>query len=224
MTRVRLLDLLSAALVGTLSLAALLLGAQPSLAAADDPEPEVSDQVEPTPATDPMHQRWDRLLGVELTGGVDTPYGVVGASLLAQPLRNLRIDLGGGVSRDGARVAGGLSLVLPQDHFALVLRAGAAGGPLTWDSSDRAVHIHRYYSFAAYFDWSLGLEYRFDEGILLRLYAGGETVLNSASDSCVATAPDTTTGLEGNCVNALGDHPSRLYIGLSVGYMFDIFL
>ncbi len=218
MTRARLLDLLSTALVGT----ALLAGA-PSLAAADDPEPEVSDQEEPTtPASDPMHLRWDRMLGVELTGGVDTPYGVIGGALLVEPLRNLRIDLGGGVSRDGARVAGGIGLVLPQDHFALVLHMGAAGGPLTWDS-DRAVHIHRYWSFAAFFNWSLGLEYRFDEGVLLRLYAGGETVLNSAHDSCSETGADTTTGLTANCVTSLGDHPSRLYVGLSVGYMFDIY-
>ncbi len=205
MTRLRLLALL------------LVTFAMPSMALADDPEPEVSDQVEAPATTDPMHLVWDRLLGVEITGGMDTPYGVVGGALLVQPVRNLRLDVGGGVSRDGGRVAGGATLVLPQDHFGLLIRLGFAGGPLTWDNG-RETQIRRTWGFAAFLDWSLGLEYRFDEGVLIRLYAGVETALNPSADTCTATTttPETVCGLG-------VDHPARLFGGLSVGYMFDFY-
>jgi len=213
MTRLRLLTLLLGCSLG----AAQLVGA-PSIALADDPEPEVSDQVEEPATADPMHLNWDRLLGIEITGGVDTPFGVIGGAILVQPIRNLRIDVGGGASRDGGRFAGGVTLVLPQDHFALLMRVGAAGGPLTWDEG-RETQVHRSWSLAAFLDTSLGLEYRFDMGILVRLYAGVETTLNSTADTCGATTstPETT------CSIAVHDHPSRLFGGLSVGYMFDIY-
>lgn len=221
MTRLRLLALL-------LSLPFGALAFSPSVALADDPEPEVSDQVEEPAGPDPMHLRWDRLLGLELTGGIDSPYGVVGAGILVSPLRFLRIDLGGGVSRDGARLAGGVSVVLPQDHFALVLRVGASGGPLTWDGDYAAdpaagsptqtpviAHQHRYWGFAAFFDTSIGLEYRFDEGVLLRLSAGIETTLNDTADACASDG--------GACLGTVHDHPARIWGALSVGYMFDIY-
>lgn len=211
MTRLRLLALL---------LVAFALPATPSIVLADDPEPEVSDQTgeEPT-AADPMHLRWDRLLGVALTGGWDTPYGVIGGQLLVQPIRNLRIDLGGGVSREGGRVAGGVTLVLPQDHFALLMRVGFAGGPLQWDEG-RDTQIHRAWDFAAFLDTNLALEYRFDEGILIQLAFGVETTLNDSATSCsaVSATPETV------CSDAtIHDHPARLFGGLTVGYMFDFY-
>ncbi len=212
MTRLRLLALMS------VSLGAAQFVGMPALVLADDPEPEVSDQVEEPQTADPMHLRWDRLLGVELTGGVDTPFGVIGGAILVQPIRNLRLDVGGGVSRDGGRVAGGVTLVLPQDHFALLMRIGFAGGPLTWNEG-RETQVHRSWDFAAFLDTSLGLEYRFDEGVLIRLYAGVETTLNDAANSCsaISATPETI------CATAVHDHPARLFAGLSVGYMFDIY-
>jgi hypothetical protein len=213
MTRLRLLALLLGSLLGTAQLVGL-----PALASADDPEPEVSDQVEEPAAVDPLHRVWDRLLGVELTGGVDTPFGVIGGAILVQPIRNLRLDIGGGASRDGGRFAGGATVVLPQDHFALMMRLGFAGGPLTWDEG-RETQIHRSWGLAAFLDTSIGLEYHFDEGVLIRLYAGVETTLNSSADTCSATSatPETI------CGSAVHDHPARLFGGLSVGYMFDIY-
>jgi hypothetical protein len=226
MTRLRLLALLLLLPFGTLAFAHCVL--YPSVALADDPEPEVSDQVEEPAGPDPMHLRWDRLLGLELTGGIDSPYGVAGAGILVSPIRFLRIDLGGGVSRDGARLAGGVSLVLPQDHFALVIRVGASGGPLGWDGDYTTdpppgsttqtpvlAHEHRYWSFAAFFDTSLGLEYRFDEGVLIRLSFGVQTTLNDTADACAADG--------GACMGTVHDHPARLWGALSVGYMFDIY-
>lgn len=213
MTRLRLLALLLGSSLGIAQVVGM-----PALASADDPEPEVSDQVEEPATADPMHLNWDRMLGVELTGGMDTPYGVIGGAILVQPIRNLRLDLGGGVSRDGGRFAGGASLVLPQDHFALMMRVGFAGGPLTWDEG-RETQIHRSWGLAAFLDTSLGLEYHFDEGILIRLYAGVETTLNSTADSCSTT----TTTPETICGAAVHDHPARLFVGLSVGYLFDIY-
>lgn len=216
MTRLRLLALL----LGSSLVAAPILAA-PATALADDPEPEVSDQVDGDTATtppDPMHLVWDRLLGVEITGGVDTPFGVIGGAVLIQPIRNLRLDIGGGASRDGGRFAGGVTLVLPQDHFALLIRAGVAGGRLTWDEG-RETQIHRTWDFAAFFDTSLGLEYHFDEGVLIRLYWGFETTMNSHADSCtpITDTPSTV------CSDGTQDHPARIFGGLSVGYMFDFY-
>ena len=209
-----------------LRLLALLLSTSffgvPSLALADDPEPEVSDQVEEPAGPDPMHQRWDRLLGAELVGGVDTPFGVVGGALDVTPFRFLRLDLGGGVSRDGGRFAGGVSLVLPQDHFALSIRVGFAGGPLSWES-ERQVHIREYWGFAGFFNTQLALEYRFDEGISIRLFMGVETTLNDQSDACAQSASDPTNMLSAVCSPTAHFHPARLFAGLSVGYMFDIY-
>ena len=210
-----------------LTLAALFMGAfalvPTSIARADDPEPEVSDHVEEPTGPDPMHERWDRLLGVELVGGIDSPFGVIGAALDVQPLRFLRLDIGGGVSRDGGRLGGGASLVLPQDHFALTMRVGFAAGPLSWESGDRQVRIREYWGFAAFFDTSIGLEYRFDMGLTIRASLGVETALNAAADSCATSAPDPMTGLSGTCSPTSGHHPARLFLGLSVGYMFDIY-
>ncbi len=193
----------------------------PSVVRADDPEPEVSDEVDPQ--IDIMHHRWDRFIGVELTGGVEnTPVGIVGGSVLIQPHRMLRLDVGGGGSRDGARISGGVSIVLPQDHFALVIRLGFAGGPLSW-SSDRTPMITRYWDFAGFFNGTVGLEYRFDEGVLVRLFAGVETTLSPVSDRCVAEGPDAQ-GLSGVCAPGFSQTTARIFLGLSVGYMFDVIL
>jgi hypothetical protein len=219
MTRFRLLALLLTSLA---CVSSPILGS--SVAHADDPEPEVSDSEEPIdPQIDIMHRRWDRLIGVELTGGVEnTPYGIVGGAVLIQPHRMFRIDLGGGGSRDGARVGGGIGLVLPQDHFALTIRLGVAGGPLSWQS-DRGPASTRYWNFAAFFNGEVGLEYRFDEGVLVRLYGGVETTLNDTADSCVA-APGDGAQIGGVCSAFNNQHPARIFLGLSVGYMFDVIL
>ncbi len=212
MTRLRLLALLLSLPLGALAFS-------PSVVLADDPEPEVSDQVEEPAGPDPMHLRWDRLLGVALTGGVDTPYGVIGGQVLVQPIRYLRLDVGGGVSRDGARLAGGATLVLPQDHFALLMRVGFAGGPLSWNAGSDT-QIRRYWSFAAFLDTSLALEYRFDEGVLIQLSFGVETTLNSQSDACATV---TSTGETVCTDSSVHDHPARLFGGITVGYMFDFY-
>jgi hypothetical protein len=146
----------------------------------------------------------------------------VGGELLVSPLRMLRLDIGGGVSRDGGRFGGGAAVILPQDHFAFMLRIGFAGGPLSWES-ERQVHIREYWGFAGFFNAQLGLEYRFDEGILINLYGGVETTLNDHADSCSTSAPDPTNGFAATCSATTGHHPARLFLGVSVGYMFDIY-
>ena len=194
-----------------------------SVARADDPEPEVSDQEEVDPQVDIMHHRWDRLVGIELTGGVEnTPYGIIGGDVILQPHRLFRIDAGFGGSRDGIRVGGGVSLVMPQDHFALTIRLGLAGGPLTW-TSDRAPTSTRAWNFAPFFNGEVGLEYRFDEGVLVRFFAGVETTLVGRADSCIA-APADAQGLGGVCAPDNAQAPARVFLGLSVGYMFDVIL
>lgn len=175
-----------------------------------DPEPEVSEP-EPEVSTP---SPYDRILGVEIIGGFHTPYGLIGANLRLSPIDWLTIDAGAGVGIDGVRVAGGVGLVIPQDHFAFTVRLGAAGGPLSWESGGLQPQ-RRYWSFSAFIDASLGLEYRWDEGITGRIFVGVEDDVIDHADSCT-----TSSGSE--CDPALGSHPTRLYAGLAVGYMFDI--
>jgi len=178
-----------------------------------DPEPEVSDDPEPEVSTPPSP--YNRLVSVELIGGLDTPYGLIGGSVRLAPIDFLVIDAGAGVSRDGVRIAGGLSLVAPQDHLAFVVRLGVAGGPLDWESAGLQPQ-HRYWAFTAFIDASLGLEYRWDEGITGRIFAGVETDVIDTADSC------RFVDGSGDCDTSAGSHPTRLYIGLAIGYAFDI--
>lgn len=186
---------------------------------ADDPEPEVS-----TPA--PERTRWDRMLAVEVVGGVDTPYGLIGAAVVVSPIRNLALDLGGGYSRDGGRVAGGARLVLPHENAAFGLRVGFAGGPLTWQSAVAGQPAPlgsmpstgdstqtRTWDFVGFLDVSLSLEVRFDMGMYLRFDFGVEHSLAGA-DRCVET--------DGGTCTAGGYQPTRSYVGLALGYAFDI--
>lgn len=193
-----------------LLMALLALPIAPQLAFAD-PEPEVADP-EPEVA-DPSP--YDRMLGVELIGGYHTSYGLIGANLRFSPIDYLTIDAGAGVSIDGVRVAGGVGVVIPQDHFAFTFRLGAAGGPLSWDVGAQGEIQHRYWNFTAFIDASLGLEYRWDEGITGRIFVGVEDDVISRADSC-------TTASGGPCDPELGSHPTRIYVGLAIGYMFDI--
>ena len=62
--------------------------------AQEDPEPEVSSE---------PPSNYDRLLAIQVTGGLDTPLGVAGAAIEFAPVRYLAIYAGGGVSRSGAR-------------------------------------------------------------------------------------------------------------------------
>lgn len=195
-----------------LLLALLALPLAPGAASAD-PEPEVSDDPEPEVSTPPS--LYDRLLSVELIGGLDTPYGLIGGSVRLAPIDYLVIDAGLGVSRDGVRIAGGVSLVAPQDHFAFVVRIGAAGGPLEWESGGTQPQS-RYWSFSAFIDASLGLEYRFDEGITARILAGVENDIIEAADTCHFIEDGAPCDVAG------GTHPTRIYFGLAIGYAFDL--
>ena len=47
--------------------------------------------------------------------------------------------------------------------------------------------------------------------------------LNDRADSCVGTGPDGQ-GLSGLCAPGQNDLPARVFLGLSVGYMFDVIL
>jgi hypothetical protein len=175
-----------------------------------DPEPEVSDP-EPEVSTP---SPYDRMLGVELIGGFHTSYGLLGANVRLSPIEYLTFDAGAGVSIDGVRVAGGIAGVFPQDHFAFTFRLGAAGGPLSWETGGLQGE-RRYWSFTAFIDASMGLEYRWDEGITGRFFIGVEDDVIDRADAC--STPDG-----GACDPALGSHPTRLYAGLAIGYMFDI--
>ena len=185
----------------------------------EDPEPEVSDRA----------LLWGRLLAVELEGQIDGPLGVAGGMLIISPLEALAFELGGGVSRDGGRVAGGIRIMLPQDHFALMMRLGIDAGPETWDGqgqqgADSAGQSGRYtarrrWEFGAGMYADLGLQYRFDFGLYLGLNAGVDQAFTPTADSCevIDGGPDAPS-----VCSTDGFRPSRIYLGLQVGYAFDI--
>ncbi len=195
---------------------AVLGGARPVRADAPaeaDPEPEVSSQ----------DLLWNRLLAIELQGAVDGPLGVIGGTLVISPLTNLALEVGGGASRDGARVAGGFRVMLPQDHFALALRMGVAAGPLTWDTAGQymgtSYTARRRWEFQAGMYADIGLQYRFDMGLYIGLNGGVEAGFASTSDSCTVENPVQSGPTE--CTTG-GGRIARIYLGLSVGYAFDL--
>lgn len=198
------------------------------VAHADEPTPEVSDQAPArTPYEQGMHDRWDRMIQAELVGGADTPWGVVGGAVVFSPIANFALDVGGGASRDGARVATGARLVLSQDHFALVMRLGLAGGALNW-SGDSAPYRTRSWSFIGFLDADVGVEYRFDGGPLVRLFGGVETGLSDTAESCTDGARDEGpihAAVGDTCQQHLGEgaRPVRVYLGISIGYAFEVF-
>lgn len=192
-----------------------------------DPEPEVSSDPAESAEAAPR-DLWSRMIAVEITGGIDTPYGLVGGAIVITPFRNLALDLGGGVSRDGGRVAGGARLVLPHANGAFGMRVGFAGGPLTWDTAVHGTNVpgdptggertaHLTWDFVGFVDLSLSLEVRFDMGMYLRFEFGVEHALAGA-DSCVEN-------FEGMAVATCGRgvyQPTRSFVGLALGYAFDI--
>lgn len=187
---------------------------EPNTAA--DPEPEVSDQ----------QRLWGRLLAVELQGAIDGPLGVAGGTLIISPIAHLGLEIGGGVSRDGGRFAGGFRIMLPQDHFAVQLRMGVAAGPLTWDGTAEtdggtSYGVRRRWEFQAGMYADIGLQYRFDFGLYLGLNGGVEGSFTGTADNCSVTSEGA--GLPNTC-NVEGFRPIRIYLGLQVGYAFDILL
>ena len=175
----------------------------------EDPEPEVS-----TPGP------YSRMLAVAVNGGVDTPFGVVGGSVEFAPIEHLNIYAGGGVSRSGARVAGGLELRFPVHSTSFGVRAGVAGGPLSWDSRgavDGNVTVQRYWEFALFVHMGFTIEYRFDEGIFIRGMVGMEGLIAGDVTSCAAVDGSVCDPARGDLFN-----PMRGWAGLSVGYAFEL--
>lgn len=210
---------------------ALALAAAPfpgtSIVRADEPEPEVSSEPAESAEAAPR-DLWGRILAVELIGGVDTPYGVFGGAVVISPFRHLALDLGGGVSRDGGRVAGGARLVLPHANGAFGFRVGFAGGPLSWETPVPGTGgnvpgevgtpertARRTWEFVGFVDMSVQLEFRLDAGVYARFMFGVEHALAGA-DACVES------GAGGGACSPGSFQPMRTYVGLALGYAFDI--
>jgi len=175
----------------------------------EDPEPEVSV---PGP--------YSRMLAVAVNGGADTPFGVVGASVEFAPIEYLNIYAGGGVSRSGARVAGGVELRFPVHSTSFGFRGGVAGGPMNWNSNgsrDGNVTVERYWEFALFMHLGLTIEYRFDEGLFIRGMVGMEGLVAGDTTSCASS--DGTS-----CDPTRTDlfSPIRGWAGLAVGYAFEL--
>lgn len=179
----------------------------------EDPEPEVSD-AGPEEPTNP----YERMLAVSVTGGLDTPFGVVGGALEFAPVEFLNIYAGGGVGRSGARVAGGVSLRFPIHSTAFGVMTGVAGGPMDWDShAENGPAYHRYWEFAMFIHAAAFFEYRWDIGIFGRLQLGAEALIGGDVTECRASG-------DAVCDTARDDlaNPIRAWAGLSIGYAFEL--
>ena len=180
----------------------------------EDPEPEVSD-AGPEEPTNP----YERLLAVSVTGGLDTPLGVVGAAVEFAPVEFFNIYAGGGVSRDGARVAGGLSLRFPVHSTAFGFMAGVAGGPISWEGhfDDNGLGVHRYWEFAMFVHAAAFCEYRWDIGVFGRLQLGSEALVAGDLTECNSAGGGACDESREHLLN-----PIRAWVGLSIGYAFEL--
>lgn len=176
----------------------------------EDPEPEVSTA-----------GPYSRMLAVAVNGGLDTPLGVIGAEIEFAPIEWLNIYAGGGVSRSGARVGGGVSFRAPLHSSAFGFQLGLAGGPMDWDShAEGAENLtqHRYWEFALFAHAGMTYEYRWDEGIFGRIGIGAEALIAGDVTACAgpgtaACSPEDTAGLA---------VPFRAWASLTVGYAFEL--
>ena len=190
----------------------------------EDPEPEVADQ---GPETEEVEAIYDRVLSLGLTGGLDTPFGLVGGYVEFAPWRYVAFYAGGGIGRDGGRFAGGVHGRYPIGHAAVGLMLGVGGGALGWESGgDEMFRIRRHWDMAMFFHGGITFEYRWDEGVFGRLGFGVDGHMTpGAADSCTeAAASNGGEEMPMQCGPA-GDglaKPIRGWAGLTIGYALDL--
>lgn len=179
----------------------------PSTPAEEDPEPEVSTR-----------DAWDRILAFSVTGGLDTPFGIGGAAIEVTPFRYLAIYAGGGVGRDGARIAAGLRPQFPMGKAALGIMLGVTGGPLDWNSGPQDLGIHRYWEFGLFLHGGASFEYRWSSGLFGRIEMGAEALVTPIEPTVC------TYSAGGECGNASEGlwTPIRGWVGLSLGYALEL--
>lgn len=208
-------------------------GPQLSDPEAQDPEPEVSDEGpggddgaerDPEPELADGGDVWDRLLAFQISGGIDTPFGVAGGAIEFTPIRYFAIYAGGGIGRSGGRVAGGIRGQAPVGNAAVSLMLGVHGGPLDWDSRGRTNEeqfTSRYWEFALFWHAGINVEYRWDMGLFARLSFGVEALVTpDAADVCTTGPVDDRM----DC-GVLGENlskPVRGWTGLTLGYALDL--
>jgi hypothetical protein len=191
--------------------------------AAEEPAPEPSQEEpaqedpEPEVAVDGAVV-YDRLLAAAVTLGIDTPFGIAGASVEITPFRYLAVYAGVGVGRDGVRFGGGLHGRAPVGNAALGLMLGLTGGPLDWDSlaRDDAMGIHRWWEMALFFNAGVTFEYRWSEGFFGRLAFGVDALIEPTT----ATSCMYDNGTQCNGENMFA--PVRGWAGLTLGYAFAL--
>jgi hypothetical protein len=181
----------------------------------EDAEHEEAEQAPEAPT---VRDPYDRMLAGSAILGVDTPFGIGGLAVEFSPIRYVAIYGGGGVGRDGARIALGVRPQLPIGAGALGLMLGVTGGPMDWDSGGQ-IAIHRYWEFALFFHVAVTVEYRFPEGFFGRLAIGVESLLaDNHPTVCYFREDMSPCGVAGD---ALGK-PIRAWAGLSFGYALDL--
>jgi len=216
--RHRFVALFTGLLPNALALVALAVGLAltPGAARADDPEPEVSD-------TDPESQGdvWDRLLQLQITLGLDTPFGVAGGAIELTPHRHITLYAGGGVTRAGGRFAGGLRVNFPLGNAAVGLLAGAGAGSLDWESDIPGGTVDRHWDLGFDIHTGITFEYRWDNGLLGRLAFGAQGIVDQAADTCSQSIGENEP-TECAFPAATLSNPIYGWAGLTVGYALDL--
>lgn len=163
--------------------------------------------------------KWARELSVEITGGIDTPHGLIGGNIGYTPIKHLRLSAGAGYSRDGLVFAFQARGMLSHAESALGFGLGLSGGQLSWESGkqgdqfSQSTYSKRFWDFALGLNADVSYEYRFTDAIYARFYFGVNYYVTN-HDRC-----NSDTGLT-TC--AQGQNPIRPFVGLSLGYAVDL--
>ena len=185
----------------------------------EDPEPEVADQGPEAEAV------YDRLLAVELVGGVDTPFGVAGGVIEFAPWRYLAFYAGGGIGRDGGRFAGGVHGRYPIGNAAVGLMLGFGGGAISWESTGGEMFLaRRHWDMALFFHSGITFEYRWPEGIFGRIGFGMDGLITPEEPDACSLGPANGSG-SGEPYGSAADTlalPIRGWAGLTIGYALDL--
>jgi hypothetical protein len=170
------------------------------------------------PAPKPAAHVWDRPLAFDVHGGLGTPVGFGGFTVDVAPVPWLAVSGGLGWGRGGLQEAGTARLRIPINHFAISFGGGTSTG--AYDANEvsmfgESTSWHWKRAWWANFEGSI--EFRDDNGVELRGYAGWAHLTNPVADGCER---DGST----MCSNAAGGLmvTSFPYAGLAVGYAFDL--
>jgi len=189
-----------------------------------DRSPTASLPLNPEPAARERNP-WDRVLSVSFQSGLGAPLGFGGVAVEGTPLRWLTFGAGVGASSNGPQTAFMGRLRIPfSNGTAVAFGAGISMGHyeaspfLEFDYSTKWTWRN-----AVWKNVELSVEHRWSNGVEIRGFFGA-AFLDGAADSC--SARDEEAGRQETCSSMTPSGSflvtSLPYLGMSVGYAFDL--